>query len=100
MKHLLSRLFVSAALVALVPALPAQAATPPGIFVVATQLGEFTTLDPSEIYELVPSEYVANTYERLVRVELVDEQNAGLLRLRLFERPLHALQHVAEMGRL
>ncbi|KVF70657.1 ABC transporter substrate-binding protein [Burkholderia vietnamiensis] len=72
MKHLLSRLFVSAALVALVPALPAQAATPPGIFVVATQLGEFTTLDPSEIYELVPSEYVANTYERLVRVDLKD----------------------------
>ncbi|EAY64718.1 ABC-type dipeptide transport system, periplasmic component [Burkholderia cenocepacia PC184] len=72
MKHLLSRLFVSAALVALVPALPAQAATPPGIFVVATQLGEFTTLDPSGIYELVPSEYVANTYERLVRVDLKD----------------------------
>ncbi|WP_330728378.1 ABC transporter substrate-binding protein [Burkholderia multivorans] len=72
MKHLLSRLFVSAALVALVPALPADAATPPGIFVVATQLGEFTTLDPSQIYELVPSEYVANTYERLVRVDLKD----------------------------
>ncbi len=70
MKHLLSRLFVTAALAALTPALPAHAATPPGIFVVATQLSEFTTLDPSEIYELVPSEYVANTYERLVRVDL------------------------------
>ncbi|WP_179402029.1 ABC transporter substrate-binding protein [Burkholderia guangdongensis] len=72
MKPLLSTLFVSAALVALAPAMPAQAATPPGIFVVATQLAEFTTLDPSEIYELVPSEYVANTYERLVRVDLKD----------------------------
>lgn len=72
MKHLLSKLFVSAALTALMPALPVQAATPAGIFVVATQLGEFTTLDPSEIYELVPSEYVANTYERLVRVDLKD----------------------------
>ncbi|CAN0625088.1 peptide/nickel transport system substrate-binding protein [Burkholderia multivorans] len=72
MKHLLSRLFVSAALAALTPALPAHAATPPGIFVIATQLSEFTTLDPSEIYELVPSEYVANTYERLVRVDLKD----------------------------
>ncbi len=72
MKHLLSRLFVTAALAALTPALPAHAATPPGIFVVATQLGEFTTLDPGEIYELVPSEYVANTYERLVRVDLKD----------------------------
>lgn len=71
MKHMLSKLAASAALAALAPVLaPAHAATPPGIFVIATQLGEFTTLDPSEIYELVPSEYVANTYERLVRVDL------------------------------
>ncbi|KVN96853.1 ABC transporter substrate-binding protein [Burkholderia ubonensis] len=75
MKHLLSRLFVSATLTAftaLAPMAPAYAATPPGIFVVATQLAEFTTLDPSVIYELVPSEYAANTYERLVRVDLKD----------------------------
>ncbi len=76
MKLLLSKLAASAALVALppllAPAFCAHAATPPGIFVIATQLGEFTTLDPGEIYELVPSEYVANTYERLVRVDLRD----------------------------
>ncbi|WDD92056.1 ABC transporter substrate-binding protein [Burkholderia sp. FERM BP-3421] len=72
MKHLLSKLLVAAACAALVPTLAAHAATPPGIFVIATQIGEFTTLDPSEIYELVPSEYVANTYERLVRVDLRD----------------------------
>ncbi|ABN86229.1 ABC transporter substrate-binding protein [Burkholderia pseudomallei] len=71
MKHMLSKLAASAALAALAPVpAPAHAATPPGIFVIATQLGEFTTLDPGEIYELVPSEYVANTYERLVRVDL------------------------------
>lgn len=69
---LLSKLVVSAALAAMVPASAVQAATPPGIFVVATQIGEFTTLDPSEIYELVPSEYVANTYERLVQIDLHD----------------------------
>ncbi|SMG00167.1 ABC transporter substrate-binding protein [Burkholderia singularis] len=74
MKHLLSKLAIGAALgaLSLAPVFCAHAATPPGIFVIATQLGEFTTLDPAEIYELVPSEYVANTYERLVRVDLRD----------------------------
>lgn len=72
MKQLLSKLVLSITLALLTPLLPAYAATPPGIFVIATQLGEFTTLDPGEIYELVPSEYVANTYERLVRVDLRD----------------------------
>ncbi|MBI0329898.1 ABC transporter substrate-binding protein [Burkholderia plantarii] len=72
MKRLLSTLAVTAALAALAPAVPATAATPAGIFVIATQIGEFSTLDPAEIYEQVPSEYVANTYERLVRVDLHD----------------------------
>src|SRR6478752_3101803 len=51
---------------------PSQAATPKDMFVMATLLDEFTTLDPGEIYELVPEEYVANTYDRLVRVDLKD----------------------------
>jgi peptide/nickel transport system substrate-binding protein len=38
----------------------------------ATMLDEFTTLDPGEVYELVPEEYIANTYDRLVRVDLKD----------------------------
>ncbi|MDR6494602.1 ABC transporter substrate-binding protein [Paraburkholderia sp. 22099] len=50
----------------------AHAATPKDMFVMATLLDEFTTLDPGEIYELVPEEYVANTYDRLVRVDLRD----------------------------
>lgn len=72
MKSLLSKLIVTAAFATLAPAAAVQAATPPGIFVIATQISEFSTLDPSEIYELVPAEYVANTYERLVRVDLRD----------------------------
>ncbi|MDR5769611.1 ABC transporter substrate-binding protein, partial [Caballeronia sp. LZ028] len=51
---------------------PAGAATPKDMFVMATLLDEFTSLDPGEIYELVPEEYVANTYDRLVRVDLKD----------------------------
>ncbi len=42
------------------------------MFVMATLLDEFTLPDPGEIYELVPEEYVANTYDRLVRVDLKD----------------------------
>ena len=49
-----------------------QAATPKDMLVMATLLDEFTTLDPGEIYELVPQEYVANTYDRLIRVDLKD----------------------------
>ncbi|MGN6805630.1 MAG: ABC transporter substrate-binding protein, partial [Trinickia sp.] len=75
MKHLLSKFVVTAAIAALTPLTTLYAATPPGIFVIATQIGEFTTLDPSEIYELVPSEYVANVYERLVQMDLNDPTN-------------------------
>ncbi|MFL6705985.1 MAG: ABC transporter substrate-binding protein, partial [Paraburkholderia graminis] len=50
----------------------ALAATPKDMLVMATTLDEFSTLDPGEVYELVPEEYVANTYDRLVRVDLKD----------------------------
>ncbi|MGF6266502.1 peptide/nickel transport system substrate-binding protein [Paraburkholderia youngii] len=50
----------------------AFAATPKDMLVIATALDEFSTLDPGEVYELVPEEYVANTYDRLVRVDLKD----------------------------
>ncbi|MCM2552115.1 ABC transporter substrate-binding protein [Burkholderia glumae] len=60
-----------AALAAL-PAGRALAATPKDVFVMATLLDEFATLDPAEVYELVPEEYVANVYDRLVRVNLAD----------------------------
>ncbi|TDV34196.1 peptide/nickel transport system substrate-binding protein [Paraburkholderia caballeronis] len=53
-------------------ALPAAAATPKDMLVMATLLDEFSTLDPGEVYELMPEEYVANTYDRLIRVDLKD----------------------------
>ena len=43
----------------LIGAQAASAATPKDMFVMATLLDEFTSLDPGEIYELVPEEYVA-----------------------------------------
>ena len=50
----------------------ATAATPKDMLVIATMLDEFSTLDPGEVYELMPEEYVANTYDRLIRVDLKD----------------------------
>lgn len=75
MKPLLPKLaaaLVAAFVVAAMPAYNAQAATPKDMLVMATLLDEFTTLDPGEVYELVPEEYVANTYDRLIRVDLAD----------------------------
>ena len=75
MKPLTSRLvaaLAAASVLAAVPLSAAYAETPKDLFVMATLLDEFTTLDPGEIYELVPEEYVANTYDRLVRVGLRD----------------------------
>ncbi|KFL53628.1 ABC transporter substrate-binding protein [Burkholderia pyrrocinia] len=75
MKPLTSRLvaaLAAASVLAAVPLSAAYAETPKDLFVMATLLDEFTTLDPGEIYELVPEEYVANTYDRLVRVDLRD----------------------------
>ena len=48
----------------------AQAATPKDMLVMAGTLDEFSTLDPAEVYELVPMEYLANTYDRLIRANL------------------------------
>ncbi|OJB20104.1 ABC transporter substrate-binding protein [Burkholderia ubonensis] len=75
MKLTLRNTLAAAAVVSIFAAMSgggAQAATPKDFFVMATLLDEFTSLDPGEIYELVPEEYVANTYDRLVRVDLHD----------------------------
>jgi peptide/nickel transport system substrate-binding protein len=64
--------FAAASTLTLAMVTATQAATPKDMFVMATLLDEFTTLDPGEIYELVPEEYVANTYDRLIRVDLKD----------------------------
>lgn len=75
MKPLLPKLATALAAVsvlAAVPTLDAHAETPKDMFVMATLLDEFSTLDPGEVYELVPEEYIANTYDRLVRVDLAN----------------------------
>lgn len=75
MKPLLSRFVAALAAAPVLAAAPLSAAradTPKDMFVMATLLDEFTTLDPGEVYELVPEEYVANTYDRLIRVDLRD----------------------------
>ncbi|HYS63959.1 MAG TPA: ABC transporter substrate-binding protein [Paraburkholderia sp.] len=72
LRNALAAAAVASALALSVAGGAAQAATPKDMFVMATLLDEFTTLDPGEIYELVPEEYVANTYDRLVRVDLRD----------------------------
>ncbi len=44
----------------------AQAATPKDTLVMAWVFDDIISLDPAEIYEFSSSEYMANTYDRLV----------------------------------
>ena len=75
LRKALTKILVSSVVVSMWIALSgptAYAATPRNFLVMATLLDEFTSLDPGEIYELVPEEYAANTYDRLIRVDLHD----------------------------
>ena len=47
----------------------AQAKTPADTLVMAFVIDDIITLDPAEIYEISASEYMANTYDRLVVVD-------------------------------
>jgi|AraplaMF_Col_mMF_1032025.scaffolds.fasta_scaffold00042_66 peptide/nickel transport system substrate-binding protein len=46
----------------------AQAATPKDTLVMAFAIDEIISLDPADIYEFSSSEYMANTYDRLVTI--------------------------------
>ncbi len=46
----------------------AQAATPKDTLVMAFAIDEIISLDPADIYEFSTSEYMANTYDRLVMI--------------------------------
>ncbi|UWR21133.1 ABC transporter substrate-binding protein [Sulfitobacter sp. S190] len=46
---------------------PAQAETPPNMLVVAQNIDDIVTIDPASAYEFSSGEYVANTYDTLVR---------------------------------
>lgn len=71
MKHF--KLTLTASLLAGVLALtPVMAETPPNILVVAQNIDDIVTIDPASAYEFSSGEYVANTYDTLVRYDAAD----------------------------
>ena len=64
---LLAGLMASALAVASV-----QAATPDNMLVVAQNIDDIVTIDPASAYEFSSGEYVANTYDTLVRYDAAD----------------------------
>lgn len=56
----------------------AQAETPKDTLVMAYVIDDMISLDPAEIYEFTASEYMANTYDRLV---MIDPANTSELKL-------------------
>lgn len=51
---------------------PLQAATPDNMLVVAQNIDDIVTIDPASAYEFSSGEYVANTYDTLVRYDATD----------------------------
>jgi peptide/nickel transport system substrate-binding protein len=51
---------------------PVFAATPADILVVAQNIDDIVTIDPASAYEFSSGEYVANTYDTLVRYDAAD----------------------------
>jgi peptide/nickel transport system substrate-binding protein len=60
----------------------AEAKTPADTLVMAYIIDDMISLDPAEIYEFSSSEYMANTYDRLV---VIDPANPSQLKLQLAE---------------
>ena len=60
----------------------AEAKTPADTLVMAYIIDDMISLDPAEIYEFSSSEYMANTYDRLV---VIDPANPTQLKLQLAE---------------
>src|SRR5688500_16378250 len=67
-----------AAVAILCSAASAHAETPKDTLVMAFVIDDIITLDPAEIYEISASEYMANTYDRLVVVDPVDSSKLKL----------------------
>ncbi|MEO0914282.1 MAG: ABC transporter substrate-binding protein, partial [Pseudomonadota bacterium] len=64
---------IAAGLIASALALaPAAAETPPNVLVVAQNIDDIVTIDPASAYEFSSGEYVANTYDTLVRYDATD----------------------------
>ncbi|MEL7213853.1 MAG: ABC transporter substrate-binding protein [Pseudomonadota bacterium] len=71
MKHI--KLTLTAGLLASALAIsPVVAATPDNILVVAQNIDDIVTIDPASAYEFSSGEYVANTYDTLVRYDATD----------------------------
>ncbi|MEM8658980.1 MAG: ABC transporter substrate-binding protein, partial [Pseudomonadota bacterium] len=51
---------------------PAWAETPSDVLVVAQNIDDIVTIDPASAYEFSSGEYVANTYDTLVRYDATD----------------------------
>jgi len=51
---------------------PVSAQTPPDVLVVAQNIDDIVTIDPASAYEFSSGEYVANTYDTLVRYDAMD----------------------------
>ena len=71
-----------AALGMLLPISLASAETPADTLVMAYVIDDMISLDPAEIYEFTASEYMANTYDRLV---VIDPDNPSQLKLQAAE---------------
>ncbi len=71
-----------AAVAILASSVAAQAKTPADTLVMAYVIDDMISLDPAEIYEFTASEYMANTYDRLV---VIDPANPSQLKLQLLD---------------
>jgi len=71
-----------AAVAILASTVAAQAKTPADTLVMAYVIDDIISLDPAEIYEFTASEYMANTYDRLVTI---DPANPTQLKLQAAE---------------
>ncbi|HET6157801.1 MAG TPA: ABC transporter substrate-binding protein [Dongiaceae bacterium] len=71
-----------AAVAILASSVAAEAKTPADSLVMAYVIDDMISLDPAEIYEFTASEYMANTYDRLV---VIDPANPSQLKLQLAE---------------
>ena len=58
-----------AAVLTLGTAVPAQAATPKNMFVMARDLADIITMDPAEVFELATGEIMTNVYDRVMMFE-------------------------------
>lgn len=70
--HSIRSLFAAGLVAGSLALTPASAATPPDVLVIAQNIDDIVTIDPASAYEFSSGEYVANTYDTLVRYDATD----------------------------